>query len=229
MSTCRYLLAGAILLVRLATAQEPNTQEPNSQERSPRHTGAVNLDVLGGWSFGGVGSSVVSLPDFNNFRIDGQGGGSGAIAVGVSLHPRLLFIAEAALFNGSHLRSDLGSGYTAETYTRAAVYDVSIQWRFRADATRGFIPYLGAGPSTVQNRASVLVLFTAPEPGQKVSSAATESRLHQATFAISGAAGVRYYINHWFGLRFEAKGYFPTGIVKQPFGRVAAGVFIQLH
>ena len=215
-------------------------------DTNPLHTGGVNLDVIAGWSVGGVGESIIKLPVFNSFRVNGAGSEQGGLAGGVSLHPRLLFTGEVALLNGEHRSRDLGGGYTASWYTRAAVYDADFQYRFQRKAEScehkreppagtGLrfscaVPYVEGGLSTVQNRANVLVEFSAPPPvtAGTVLAGATSARVHEATFAFNAGAGFRYYLSRWFGIRIGARGYFPTGLVRQPFARFSGGIFFQV-
>ncbi len=233
------LLAGAWMAAALAGVGR-------AADTDPLHTGAINLDVIAGWSAGGVGESTIKHPVFNNFRVNGAGAEQGGLAAGVSLHPRLLFTAEAALVNGQHRSRDLGSGYTASWYTRAAVYDADLQFRFQRKPEScehrrepaggsGFrfscaVPYVEGGLSTVQNRANVLVEYSAPPPVTPgaVLAGATSARVHEATFAFNAGAGLRYYLSRWFGIRIGARGYFPTGLVRQPFARFSGGVFFQV-
>ena len=213
---------------------------------SPIHVGALNLDFVGGWGVGDVGGSIVSLPDFNNFRVNGGGNANGGLGLGVLLHPRLMFIGEIGLLNGQHKFQDLGGGYTAKTYTRAAAYDVGLEYLLKKDPSscehvnpkkttetvfRCLVPFVGAGVSTVQNRANVLIEFASSGqvPVGGLYTGASSVRLHQATFAATGQVGARYFVSHRFGFIVSVKAYFPSGLVKEPFSRISGGIFVQLR
>jgi hypothetical protein len=208
-------------------------------------TGRIDVSVLGGWSFGAVGQSVTALPVFNSYVIKGIGAASGGISVGVFLNPRVLFFGEGTFLNGAHQNTtnvmvpSLPNGVftSVQTYTRAVAYNASIEAMLFpgrcALATKHLrlMPYVGGGVGTVQNRADVLdqFVFNPPVPPMAQSSFAYSARVRPATFALNSAFGVRCYLTKSFGLRIEAKGYFPTGAVKEPFARLSGGVFYQFR
>lgn len=208
------------------------------------HTGRVNIDLFGGWGVGAVGQSTITLPNFNNYVAQGSGTETGGAGLGVALNPSLLFTGEVTQLNGSHQNtppfalSGIAGLFTIQTYTRAQAYDAGLQIAIPKTKNSPLrklparlVPYAGAGVSTLQNRASVLVQFVATPPvaAGTQTGGATAARVRQGAFAINSAIGARWYFNKWFGLRVEGKGYFPTGTVKQPLGRLTAGIFFQFR
>ena len=196
------------------------------------HTGSLNLDFTVGRSFGTVASAQTDPLEFGtDSAISGPGGITAGAAMGVSISPWLLFMAEASYVAGGCRQYDFGAGFTGDSLTSAWVYEAGVHFRYRATENGRFVPYFAGGLSTIQVRANLLVNFLPPDPpspGMLVGGA-TDLRLKQATFAPLAGVGFRYYITRSFGIRSELKGYFPTGEVRAPFGRIVGGVFFQLR
>jgi hypothetical protein len=232
-ATCAALVAFAAISARM-----------EGQDSEPGHTGAITVEATGGIGTGGIGESVVNLPAFNDFRVRGSTGPSGGLAAGVFLNANLIFMANLSILGGAHRNYDLGGGYSAQTSTRAVVFAADFQYSLlprsgrcehskRAGLTTFscLIPYFEGGLGTVQNRANVLVPYnpSGQVPQGQVLSGASAARVHQATFAFNGGLGARYYINRHFGLLMDARGFFPTGLVKEPFGQFSGDIFVHFH
>src|SRR5439155_9218066 len=96
----------------------------------------LSLDLLGGTSVGAVGQSVIAVPVFNKYVVKGSGAAAGGICLGVAVHPKVLFSGEVALLDGGHhdmpniVVSGTNGVFTVQTYTRALVYDASVEAMF---------------------------------------------------------------------------------------------------
>jgi hypothetical protein len=252
------LLPHALLFIFFAHVHEAKAQSNDSSnpsieslngkaekrdEKADLKTGKISLDFLAGWSFGAVGQSIVAVPVFNNYVVNGTGAVAGGIGFGVAIKPSILFFANVAVLDGHHHTTSgvvvpgFDGLFAVQTYTRSVVYDADIEKMF---CTRNhilgikrfkFIPYFAGGVGTVQSRADVLDQYV-PNPPVSAGDyppAAWNGRGRAGAFALNSSLGARVFLRRSFGLRLEAKGYFPTGTVKAPFVRLSSGVFFTFR
>ncbi|MCX6629407.1 MAG: hypothetical protein NTW28_17455 [Candidatus Solibacter sp.] len=217
--TARRIFAALSLTATAAFAQ--NTGGPRVD---PLRTGVIEFGLSGGLAAGDVGGANIDLPGVITYRVEGRGGPSGKLHVGLGMWSRYQFVADAAVLGGGRAKSDLGGGFQVETKTNAIVYGAGIHVRF--PVSRRLIPYLALGGASVQSRSDTLVLFTAPTktPGLP-SDAATRVRLREGSFAGVAGGGAQFFpARSRVGLRVEVKSYFPTGTSHTPFMQLTAGV-----
>src|SRR6266567_1515584 len=87
----------------------------------PLRTGVIELGVSGGYAAGNVGGARVDLPGVITYAVEGRGGPSGKLHIGLGMGSRYQFVAEAAFLSGGRAKADLGDGFRAETKTNAIV------------------------------------------------------------------------------------------------------------
>ncbi len=216
----------ATLLIAAATAVAQHQTGPNVD---PLRTGVIEFGVSGGYAAGDVGGARVNLPGVITYRVEGRGGPSGKLHVGLGMSSRYQFVAEAAFLAGGRAKADLGGGFQVETKTNAIVGAASVHVRF--PVTRRFVPYLAIGAGSVQARTDTLVQYAAPlRISGTLSDAATQVRLKEGSFASLAGVGAQFFpAKSRIGLRVEAKSYFPTGSSHTPFVQITVGVFTWLR
>jgi hypothetical protein len=200
--------------------------------RGQTHTvirdGSVEIGVLAGDTIGGLVRAGIPLPNFNGFIVSSPGRGVLAVNTAFAASKSLLFYGQVSAFRGARTDRDLGAGFSATTNLLNLVYEAGFEKLFPVRRTAWAIYVLGAG-ATVQKRVDVLVNFADPNPAPpatEVFAGATRVRLKKAIFAPTAGGGLRYYFGRHFGLRVEAKSYFPTGDLPRAVGVASAGLFI---
>ncbi len=122
----------AFLLMILAVGEVPCPAQEQVRDFTV-HTGSLNLDFTVGRSFSTVASAQTDPLEFGtDSAISGPGGITAGAAMGVSISPWLLFMAEASYVAGGRRQYDFGAGFTRDSLTSAWVYEAGVHFRYRA-------------------------------------------------------------------------------------------------
>lgn len=203
----------------------------DAQSASVLHNGSLEIGVLAGDTIGGLVPAETGLSVFKGLRIKSPGSGTIGLNIAIAVTPRLLFFGQIGAWKGSHKYTELGNGFSQATNLLNLVYEAGFEQVFPRKSSH-FAPYIVAAGATIQKRVDVIINYTNSGSNLNptdVVSGATRVRLKKAVFAPAAGLGCRYYFGHRFGLRVEAKAYFPTGDVPRPTGLATLGFFVDFR
>lgn len=239
----RLSIAAPLLIIAAAAARADDANQDSADRSEPAatkttslHPGAIEVGLSAGRSLGDIGGVLVTEQAFS-YRISARGSFGGTVYAAAAITKPILAVAEASFLNGSRAVNGLGPGETAQTYTRAVVYDAALEYRFSAkrlgsESRRPLYFYAGLGAGTVQSKSDVTVQFAALTPSQSaggILASATQVRYRAAAFAPLFLAGLEKFTGHRFGFRLEGRGMQSTGSSHVPIGLVTVGIFYIAH